>query len=148
MTLRLHKDTKSIKIKRGIRQGDTLSPKLFTAVLEKGFKQLEWNANRINVYGKMFSYLRVAAGIVLITDSLKAIGTVLTELDAACKEVGLNINFGKTQYITNLVPSENPQIDCNEIALAHKCKNLDHEIQILLIKAIDCVISIRTLGVG
>lgn len=42
---------------------------------------------------------------------------MLTALDAACKKVCLNINFGKTQNMTNLViPSENPKADFNEIA--------------------------------
>ena len=130
MTVRLHKDTKCIKINRGIRQGDTLSPKLFTAVLEHAFKQLDWDTNGIKVDGEMLSHLRFADDIVLMGDNLKTIGTMLAELDAACKEVGLNINFGKTQFMTNLVPSENLKVDDKEITLVHKYKYLGHEIQI------------------
>ncbi|XP_072380636.1 uncharacterized protein [Diabrotica undecimpunctata] len=39
ITVRLYKDTKCVKIKREIRQGDTLSPKLFMAVLEYALKK-------------------------------------------------------------------------------------------------------------
>ena len=34
VTVHLHKESQQIRINRGIRQGDTISPKLFTATLE------------------------------------------------------------------------------------------------------------------
>lgn len=37
-TIHLHKITQEIEIKRGVRQDDTLSPRLFTTVLEHAFK--------------------------------------------------------------------------------------------------------------
>ena len=38
----LHKESDKIRIKRGVRQGDTISPNLFTATLESIFRRLNW----------------------------------------------------------------------------------------------------------
>ena len=40
MTVYLHKESNKINIWRGVRQGDTKSPKLFTATLESIFRQM------------------------------------------------------------------------------------------------------------
>jgi len=56
----------------------------------------------------MLAHLRFADDIVLITDNLGEIRTMIIELDAVCK-VGSNINFRKTQSI-----------------LVHKYKYLGH----------------------
>lgn len=41
---------------------------------------------------------------------------MLAELDAVCKEVGLNTKFGKTHFMTNLVPAENLKVGGNKIS--------------------------------
>ncbi|KAK6761649.1 hypothetical protein RB195_022654 [Necator americanus] len=38
-------------VKRGIRQGDTISPKLFTATLENAMRKLEWDDIGVKVDG-------------------------------------------------------------------------------------------------
>ena len=38
VTVHLHKESEKIRIKRGVRQGDTISPKLFTETLESIFR--------------------------------------------------------------------------------------------------------------
>ena len=42
VTVHLHKESEKIRIKRGVRQGDTISPKLLTATLESIFRRLNW----------------------------------------------------------------------------------------------------------
>lgn len=107
-----------------------LSPKLFTTVLEYAFKHLDSGTKGINIDGEMLSNLRFVDDIVLITDNFRKIRTMFVELDPVCKEVGLNINSEKTQFMRNMIPSENLKVGGNEIALTHKYKYLGHEIQI------------------
>ena len=61
--------TQPIHILRGVRQGDTLSPKLFTLVLEDIFKKLDWKDRGLNILGCRLNNLRFADDIVLLSDS-------------------------------------------------------------------------------
>ena len=51
MTVHLHKESEKIRIKRGVRQGDTISPKLFTATLESIFRRLNWENMGVKIEG-------------------------------------------------------------------------------------------------
>ena len=51
VTVHLHKEREKIRIKRGVRQGDTTSPKLFTATLESVFRRLNWENKGVKIYG-------------------------------------------------------------------------------------------------
>ena len=42
VTVHLHKESDKIRIKRGVRQGHTISSKLFTATLESIYRRLNW----------------------------------------------------------------------------------------------------------
>ncbi|KAK6761321.1 hypothetical protein RB195_022400 [Necator americanus] len=59
-----------IDVKRGVRQGDTISPKIFTATLENAMRKLEWDAMEVKVDGRQLHHLRFADDIVLITPSI------------------------------------------------------------------------------
>lgn len=66
--IKLPNDPITIPIRRGVRQGDTVSPKLFTAALEEVFKQLNWEKRRncgLSIGDKQLSHLRFADDIVL-----------------------------------------------------------------------------------
>ena len=65
-TIHNDKDTTEIKILKGVRQGDTISPKLFTAGLQEIFKRVEWSEDGVNVNGTKLNHLRFADDIVLI----------------------------------------------------------------------------------
>ena len=51
MTVHVHKESNNINIRRGVRQGDTISPKLFTAALESIFR-LSWETRGMKIDGE------------------------------------------------------------------------------------------------
>ena len=44
--------SKSFEIRRGVRQGDTLSPNMFNSGLEQVFRRLNWQDKGININGE------------------------------------------------------------------------------------------------
>lgn len=48
----VHNSTNRIKIQRGVRQGDTISPKLFLSALANIFKTIDWSDKGISINKK------------------------------------------------------------------------------------------------
>ncbi|KAL0860164.1 hypothetical protein ABMA27_010471 [Loxostege sticticalis] len=69
-----------MSLQRGVRQGDVISPKLFTAALEDVFKLLDWSGLGININGEYITHLRFADDIVVIAETLEDLGTMLDEI--------------------------------------------------------------------
>lgn len=130
MIVRLHENTNPIKIGRGVRQGDTISPKLFTTILQYAFGMLDWSGKGLNIDGANLTDLRFADDIALVSDSLQDTRIMLQELQEVCARVGLKINISKTKYMTNLVPSGNIAIGDGEVELVDKYTYLGHEVRI------------------
>lgn len=130
MMVKLHENTNPIRIGRGVRQGDTMSPKLFTAVLEYAFKMLDWEGKGLNIDGRNLTNLRFADDVVLLSDNMGEIRIMLRDLREMCSRVGLEINMSKTKFMTNLVPSENMTVDGCEVELVEKYIYLGHEVRI------------------
>lgn len=89
-------------IERGVRQGDPISPKLFTALLEYTFRKCNWSDRAgISIDGEKLRDLRFADDIVLIDDDPEELQRSLNELNDQGKKVGLKINTAKTKAMTN-----------------------------------------------
>ena len=99
--IRLHKDSEPFQLQKGVRQGDTISPKLFTACLEEVFKQLDWEEKGLRIDGEYLSHLRFADDIVLITEDPRNLQKMLEELNIKSKDIGLKMNLKKTQVMIN-----------------------------------------------
>ncbi|EPB76813.1 hypothetical protein ANCCEY_04095 [Ancylostoma ceylanicum] len=91
-------DDITIDVRRGVRQGDTVSPKLFTATLEDVMRRLEWDNMGVRVDGRLLHHLRFADDIVLITPNISQAERMLADFDDACGKIGLQLNLTKTMH--------------------------------------------------
>ncbi|KAJ8724843.1 hypothetical protein PYW07_015801 [Mythimna separata] len=100
-TVQLEQQGKEFSVQRGVRQGDPLSPKLFTAVLENIFRHLDWDNFGININGLNLNHLRFADDIVIFAKRPDILQTMLEQLDLESKKAGLSMNPMKTKIMTN-----------------------------------------------
>ncbi|CAD6196504.1 unnamed protein product [Caenorhabditis auriculariae] len=101
-TIQLFDKKLSIPIRKGVRQGDTISPKLFSTALEDAMRQLGWDEEHdwedstdirgINIDGKVLTNLRFADDIVLFSSSTTELSSMLNDLDEVGKKIGLKMN--------------------------------------------------------
>ncbi|KAK6752702.1 hypothetical protein RB195_003863 [Necator americanus] len=87
-----------IDVKRGVRQGDTISPKIFTATLENAMRKLEWDDMGVKVDGRQLHHLR-SDDIVLVTPIISQAERMLTQFDVTCGCIGLKLNLQKTMFM-------------------------------------------------
>ncbi|KAK6760831.1 hypothetical protein RB195_022047 [Necator americanus] len=97
-----------IDVKKGVRQGDTISPNIFTATLKNGVRNLEWDDIGVKVDGRQLHHLRFADDSVLITPSTSEAERMLTEFDGTCGCIGLQLNLKKTMFMRNGWVSDAP----------------------------------------
>lgn len=115
MSIRLQDEsTKPIQLQRGVRQGDVISPKLFTSALEDVFKLLDWNGFGININGEYITHLRFADDIVIMAESLEELNTMLSDLSIVSQQVGLKMNMDKTKIMYNVHVAPVPVIVGND----------------------------------
>lgn len=92
-----------IYIKRGVKQGDPLSPKIFIAVLQDIMKELKWRKKGIKIGTQFLSNLRFADDIIIFAKTSNELETMIRELDTASKKIGLQLNTSKTKVATNSI---------------------------------------------
>ncbi|KHJ78520.1 hypothetical protein OESDEN_21858, partial [Oesophagostomum dentatum] len=100
-TIKLFEREIVIPVKRGVRQGDTISPKVFIITLQYAMKDLNWEKYGIWIDGKNITNLRFADDIVLCAKNPEEAQKMLDDLDKTSKAVGLEMNKKKTQYMKN-----------------------------------------------
>ena len=103
-TAQVRTDTVSRKIciMKGVRQGDTLTPVMFTAALEEIFRRIEYETG-ININGDCLDNLRFADDIILFTESEEQLGRLLSDLNKEGKKDGMKMNKRKTKIMCNEV---------------------------------------------
>lgn len=116
--IRTEKISDKIRIEKGVRQGDTLSPVLFTAAIEEIFKRITSSIG-ININGQVLSNLRFADDIILFANTEDELQELLKELNEEGKKDGMKLNKKKTKIM------------CNEIARMKNRKGIKIDGEII-----------------
>uniref|UniRef100_A0A3B3I440 ribonuclease H n=1 Tax=Oryzias latipes TaxID=8090 RepID=A0A3B3I440_ORYLA len=91
---------RKIKIMKGVRPGNTLSPVMFTAVLEEIFRRMEAEAG-ININGGRMNNLRFADDIILFAEKEEDLSKLLNDLNKEGRKDGMTMNKKKTKPMWN-----------------------------------------------
>ena len=113
VTVHLHKESEKIRIKRGVIQGDTISPKLFTATLESIFRRLNWENKGVKIDGNCISNLRFADDIFICTETPQELQQMLQELSDESRRMGLKMNIAQTKVMV----VDNTPINANNVLI-------------------------------
>ena len=106
--IKTEKLSERIKIMKGVRQGDTLSPVMFTAAVENIFMRMNIETG-ININGVGLSNLRFADDIILFAESEDKLKEMLEELNNEGKKDGMKLNKKKTKIMCNEVARRRPR---------------------------------------
>ncbi len=131
-TSKIHLDkdiSKTVKIERGVRQGDTMSPKLFTTAMEHIFKQLNLDERGVNIDGESLTDLRFADDVALTTTSVEDMEAQLESLNRESQRIGLKMHKGKTKYMTNYKTDSNISIEGQNIDQVDEYKYLGQNLK-------------------
>ena len=90
-----------INISKGVRQGDTISPKLFAITLESLFRKIRFKGG-VNIDGERLTHLLFADDCVLFASDPVDLQCNLQQLADDSKNVGLEINLKKTKWMRNM----------------------------------------------
>ena len=99
MTVRLHKESNKINTRRGTQQGDTILPKLFTAVLESIFRRPTWEPRGLKIDGEYLSHVPFAEDILIWANAPHDLQQSLQGLVDESDNQGMKMNKSKTKVM-------------------------------------------------
>lgn len=99
--VKLEREGEESRIKRGVRrQGDPLSPKLFSAVLEDIFRNLDWDIYGLNINGRNLNHLRFAHDLIICA---RTMNTLKTKIMSNGEEKTISVKDSMTKEIETRV---------------------------------------------
>ena len=134
----LHQESREINMRRCVRQGDTILPKLFTAAFESIFPCLPWETKGLKINGKYLSHLRLADDILICANTPHELQEMLQELADESENQGLKMTKSKIKVMMEndtLIYVTNTEIENVESHIylgqrhSTRDKNQDKEIQ-------------------
>ena len=98
--IRLEREGNSFQLRRGVRQGDPISPSLFISLLEDIFRKMtmDWG---FQIDGTKLQELRFADDIILFATSAEDLRRGIQEVAQQSRKAGLELNAKKTKLMTN-----------------------------------------------
>eukprot|EP00924_Labyrinthula_sp_SR-Ha-C_P015786 snap_masked-scaffold_4-processed-gene-9.38-mRNA-1 protein AED:0.44 eAED:0.47 QI:0/-1/0/1/-1/1/1/0/900 len=119
-----------VNIKRGVLQGDSLSPSIFILCLDSIMKRIKNNTLQgTNLHNQTFRYFAFADDLVILTRNDEEIIRFVTQLQNLQQLTGLKINVSKTKVMLtsegyNLV-DKILDVDINTILTNFYCERCD-----------------------
>ena len=99
MTVHMHRESNKINFRRGVPQGDTISPKLFTAAFKGIFPRLTWESRGLKIDGEYLSHLSFADDILICANTPHELQQLLEELPDESEHQVLQMNKSKTKVM-------------------------------------------------
>ena len=111
-TIQLHAEGSPFTLKRGVRQGDSMSPKPFISCLQTIFDKLQWNDKQfgLQIGNEYLNNLRFADDIVLIAKNPQELQTMVNQLYSESHRIGLKMNKAKTKTMSSNI-AQAPKIE-------------------------------------
>jgi len=106
--IQLDTEGSTFKLNRGVRQGDSMSPKLSILSLQSIFNKLNWQERAFGykIGNTYLNNLRFADDIVLVAKTPQELQIMVTELHNESNKIGLKMNKSKTKTMfINTIPT-------------------------------------------
>jgi hypothetical protein len=89
-------------VQRGVRQGDSLSPLIFTLCLQHAMEQVKWDDDAgIDINGRRLRHLDYADDIVIIATTPQKLQRSTDAVVSSITPTGLQVNASKTKWMAN-----------------------------------------------
>lgn len=92
-----------VKIRRGVLQGDPLSPMVFNAIMDRALRRLD-NGIGYRLNGKVFNCIAYADDLILVASTTMGLQRLIGTIERELSSFGLEINVNKSSTLS-LIPS-------------------------------------------